>query len=80
MRSLATASNKLDMVSVSVAAREAVVVRRFGRMMTEAVADWTALPAVPSDTETAVEKARTPEMPPGAVETFVVSAVAPTRV
>ena len=80
IRSLATASSRLDMLSVSVAASAAVLPRRLGRMMTEAVADWTELAAVASETLTAVEKVRTPEMPPGVVDTLVVSADAPMRV
>ena len=48
--------------------------------MTDAVADCTASPAVASDVLTEPVNVRTPEIPPGVVETFVVSAMAPTQV
>ena len=68
------------MVSVSPATSGLVLPRCAGRTMTEALAATTALPAVPSATETLHAKVSTPEMPPGAVETLVASTATPTSV
>jgi hypothetical protein len=68
------------MVSVSVARINDVFPRPAGRMIEDAVAASTVFPAVPSETETLPDSVNTPEIPPGAVDTLVPSATAPTAV
>ena len=68
------------MFNVSPAVSAAVVARPFGRITTDALAACTALPAVPSATETLLLNVSVPDCPPGAVDRLVVSATAPTSV
>src|SRR3954463_2982131 len=68
IRSLATASNRHDILSVSATASAAVLVRWEGRMIVEAFAAMTVLPKQPSETETYSDNVNLPQVPAGAVD------------